>query len=404
MKGKQEGLAPIGGPVWTPVFKILAVVALSGVVISLWRFWVGIGPASGLTDAYPWGSWKILNVIVLTALGSGGYAMALLVYVLNKGMYHPLVRTSILTSAVGYTTGVIALVVDIGRPWNMVNMLRPWEWNLHSVLLEIAVCVTAYLLFLWIEMAEPVLEEWADTGDSRLKVLARKVGPVIDRYFPWIVATAVLLPTLHQSSLGSLFLLAGPRLHPLWQTPFLPLLFLLSCYAMGYAAVVIATNLSALAWKTSLQAKMVSALSRVMGWVLVAFLLIRWTDVVYRGALGSATEGGLYATLFFLESVLLGLPAIGLLTPSVREQPGAVFRLAMLIVLGGGLYRLDAALIGFMPGGSFSYFPSVLELLITLGFVAMALMGYLYFVKRFPILSSPTAGSGGPAPPSSRGA
>jgi len=239
----DEKLEPIGGPLWTPMFRILAVIALSGIIISIWRFWVGIGPASALTDAYPWGSWKILNVIVLTALGSGGYAMALLVYVLNKGLYHPLVRTSILTSAVGYTTGVIALVVDIGRPWNMVNMARPWEWNLHSVLLEIAVCVSAYLLFLWIEMAEPIMEGWAKAKDTRLRVFARKVGPVIDRFFPWIVATAVLLPTLHQSSLGSLFLLAGPRLHPLWQTPFLPLLFLLSCYAMGYAAVVIASSL-----------------------------------------------------------------------------------------------------------------------------------------------------------------
>lgn len=399
MSGGNHRLAPVGGPLWTPVFRILAVVALTGVVISLWRFWVGIGPASALTDAYPWGSWKILNVIILTALGSGGYAMALLVYVLNKGEYHPLVRTSILTSAVGYTTGVIALTVDIGRPWNMVNLLRPWEWNLHSVLLEIAVCVSAYLLFLWIEMADPVLEEWAEAKDTRLRVLARRVGPVIDRYFPWIVATAVLLPTLHQSSLGSLFLLAGPRLHPLWQTPFLPLLFLLSCYAMGYAAVVIATKLSALAWNTPTATRMISALSRVMGWVLLAFLVIRWTDVVYRGALGSTTEGGLYATLFFLETVLLGLPAVGLLTPSVRREPGAVFRLAMLIVLGGGLYRLNASLVGFMPGGNFSYFPSVLELLITFGFVAMAVMGYLYFVKRFPILSERSAPAGGSSTP-----
>lgn len=387
----DEKLAPIGGPLWTPVFRILAVVALSGIVVSLWRFWVGIGPASALTDAYPWGSWKILNVIVLTALGSGGYAMALLVYVLNRGLYHPLVRTSILTSAVGYTTGVIALTVDIGRPWNMVNMARPWEWNLHSVLLEIAVCVSAYLLFLWIEMAEPILEGWAKDRDTRLRMLARRVGPIIDRFFPWIVATAVLLPTLHQSSLGSLFLLAGPRLHPLWQTPFLPLLFLLSCYAMGYAAVVIATSLSALVWKTPPQHKMIAQLSGVMGWVLMAFLFIRWIDVVYRGALGDATGGGMYAVLFFLETGMLGLAAIGLISPGVREDPGAVFRVAILIVLGGGLYRLNASLIGFMPGDGFSYFPSVLELMVTFGFVALGIMAYLYFVKRFPILGERTA-------------
>jgi Ni/Fe-hydrogenase subunit HybB-like protein len=131
---------------------------------------------------------------------------------------------------------------------------------------------------------------------------------------------------------------------------------------------------------------MVAQLSRVMGWVILAFLLIRWVDVIYRGALGSATGGGMYAVLFFLETAMLGLAAIGLISPALREDPGAVFRMAMLIVLGGGLYRLDAALIGFMPGDGFSYFPSVLELLVTFGFAAMGVMAYLYFVKRFPIL------------------
>jgi Ni/Fe-hydrogenase subunit HybB-like protein len=135
-----------------------------------------------------------------------------------------------------------------------------------------------------------------------------------------------------------------------------------------------------------------------MGWVLVAFLFIRWIDVVYRGALGEAVGGGMYATLFFLETGLLGLASIGLISPALREEPGAVFRMAMLIVVGGGLYRLDAALIGFMPGDGFSYFPSVLELLVTFGFVAMGIMAYLYFVKRFPILGERTP-AGQPARP-----
>lgn len=383
---QDERLAAVGGPLWTPVFKVLAIVAISGVIVSLWRFWVGIGPASALTDAYPWGSWKILNVIVLTALGSGGYALALLVYVLNKGMYHPLVRTAILTSAVGYTTGVIALVVDIGRPWNMVNMARPWEWNLHSVLLEIAVCVSAYMIFLWLEMGEPIIEGWAQAKDTRLRAVARKIGPYVHKYFPWVIATAVLLPTLHQSSLGSLFLLAGPRLHPLWQTPFIPLLFLLSCYAMGYAAVVIATYLSAYVWDTDPHHRMVAKLSKVMAWVLVVFLVIRWADVLNRLSVAEIFGSGTYTWLFLIETMFLAVPGLALLSMKVRGDPGSSFRMAMIIVVGGGLYRLNAALIGFMPGDGFSYFPSVLELTITFGFVAMGTMGYLYFVKRFPIL------------------
>jgi Ni/Fe-hydrogenase subunit HybB-like protein len=386
----HEDLRPVGGTLWTPVFKILLVVALLGVVLSMYRFVAGIGATSAMNDGYAWGSWKVLNVIVLTALGSGGYAMALIVYVLNKGRYHPLVRTAILTSALGYTTGAIALTVDIGRPWNMFQMGMPWQWNLHSVLFEIAICVSLYLVFLWIEMAQPIIEHWsAETKKpTGLKALAVKVGPWIERYFVWIVATAILLPTMHQSSLGSLFLLAGPRLNPLWQTPFLPLLFLLSCYTVGYAAVVLASKLSALAWNTPVDWKMLSSLSRVMAWVLGLFLVVRWLDVIYRGALLSPAAEGMYRYLFYTETLLLLMPAVVLQIRKLREDPGTNMRMAIMIVVGGCLYRLDAALIGFMPGTHFRYFPSVIELLITLGFVAMGVAGYIYFVKRFPILAA----------------
>jgi len=387
---QEENLQPVGGRLWTPVFRILLAVALLGVVLSLYRFVAGIGATSAMNDGYAWGSWKVLNVIVLTAVGSGGYAVALIVYVLNKGRYHPLVRTAILTSALGYTTGAIALTVDIGRPWNMFQMGMPWQWNLHSVLFEIAICVSLYLVFLWIEMAQPIIEYWTEEEEDPkgIKRLAVKVGPWIERYFVWIVATAILLPTMHQSSLGSLFLLAGPRLNPLWQTPFLPLLFLLSCYAVGYAAVVLASEFSALAWDTAVDWKMLSNLSRIMAWVLGAFLVVRWLDVIYRGALLAPEAQGMYRYLFYTETILLLLPAIGLQFRKLREDPSMNVRMAIMIVVGGCLYRLDAALIGFMPGTHFKYFPSVIELMITFGFVAMSIVGYIYFVKRFPILAS----------------
>lgn len=384
---RDEHMEPVGGTLWTPFFKFLLVLVLIGIVLSAYRFVAGIGATSAMNDGYAWGSWKVLNVIVLTALGSGGYAMALIVYVLNHGKYHPLVRTAILTSVLGYTTGVIALTVDIGRPWNMFQMSRPWEWNMHSVLLEIAICVSLYLVFLWLEMFQPIVEHWSRKEQEGIKALVVKIGPFLERYFVWIVATAILLPTLHQSSLGSLFLLAGPRLNALWQTPLLPLLFLLSCYAVGYAAVVIAAKLSTLAWNTRVDHRMLASLSRVMAWVLGAFLVIRWADVIYRGALSSPDAEGMYRYLFYTETLLLLFPTIVLSVPRFRRDPGINMRMAIFIVLGGGLYRLNAALIGFMPGTHFAYFPSVIELMITLGFVAMAVAGYIYFVKRFPILA-----------------
>ena len=392
MSHHDEHYAPVGGRIATRPFLILTAFFALTLAVVAWRFAVGLGPATALSDGYPWGAWKVFNVIVLTALGSGGYAAALLVYVLNRGRYHPLVRTAILTSALGYTTGVIALGVDIGRPWNFYRLAVFPGWNLHSVLLEVAVCITIYVLFLWIEAAPPFLETWAQRPAGRLKAFAVKVTPALDAAFPWVLAMAIVLPSMHQSSLGSLFLLAGYKVHPLWQTPLLPRLFLVSCWALGIATVIIVSLLSSLAWKRPLHMEMMRPLARVMAWLLLALAALRLADVIWRGAISYvfAFAFETYSVLFLIEMVLLVAPALYILVrPSIRA--GALLRAAIGAAVGGGLYRLDASLIAYRPPGHWQYFPSVLELIVSLGFVGLAVLAYLYIVKRFPILAAPAA-------------
>lgn len=389
MSAHDERLAPVGGRILTPTFVAVGVFSAFAMLVVLWRFVVGIGGVSALNDGYSWGSWKVFNVIVLTALGSGGYATAVLVYFLNRQRYHGLARVAIVTSVLGYTTGVLALGMDIGRPWNFWVILKVWEWNLHSVLLEIAVCVSLYLVFLWIEMAMPVAEHWKSAAPRPwLRDWAERMHRWLERGFPWIVAMAILLPTMHQSSLGSLFLLAGPRLHPLWNTDFLPLLFLLSAFFMGWATVVMVAQLSAMAWKRPMDMPLLAAISRIMGWVIVGFLALRWADILWRGALGSALAADRFALVFLVEMTLLVAAAAGLLAAPLARRPDRLFRLAMAVAAGGSLYRLNSSLIGFLPGEHWSYFPSVLEMVISLGFVGLAVVGYQLIVKHFPILAA----------------
>lgn len=388
MSGHKDYVTPVGGPLWTPAMKVLTAIFGIAMLLVVWRFFVGIGPASALNDGYPWGSWKILNVIVLTALGSGGYALAFVVYALNRGKYHPLVRTAILTSVLGYTTGVVALGMDIGRPWNFWRVVMPWQWNIHSPLLEIAVCISAYLIFLWIEMAMPMFERWAQEPASRMRNFSIGATRIIEKYFPYILGMAIILPSMHQSSLGSLFIISGPRVHALWQTPLLPLLFLLSCFLMGYSAVVIASMLSSVAWKRPLEFSMLRQLSGVMGIVIATFLVVRIADLAWRGALGATVALDGYSLWFLLELALLGFATYVLLARRRTLTPSGLFRTAVVVALGGTVYRLGPSLIGFMPGAHWSYFPSVIEMTITLGFVALAIMGYIYTVKRFPILTA----------------
>jgi Ni/Fe-hydrogenase subunit HybB-like protein len=392
MTAHHEKLEPVGGPLFTKPFVALCLLAVVGMALVVWRFFVGLGPATALSDGYPWGVWKVFNVIVLTALGSGGYATALLVYVLNRGKYHPLARTAILTSVLGYTFGVIALGVDIGRPWNFYNALFLWQWNLHSVLLEVAMCISTYVIFLWIEMAPPFLEKWAAGPMNRLKRLAMWGTPKLDLSYPFIVAMAILLPSMHQSSLGSLFLLAGPRVHPLWQTPLLPLLFLLSCWFLGYSCVVIVSLLSSYVWNRPFEIRMIGSLSRVMAWVILAFVVVRFIDIGYRGHTDLAFTLDFYGSFFLLETVLLVVSAFGLLSTESLDEPGWIMRMAMMVAVGGSLYRLDTGITAFMPGSNWSYFPSVIELIIVFAFMAMCGIVYIYIVKRFAILPA-----GGPA-------
>jgi Ni/Fe-hydrogenase subunit HybB-like protein len=386
MSARAAETAPVDGVILTRPFKVLAGLFAAALVVVAYRFVYGVGSVTALSDAYAWGVWKPFSVIVLTAMASGGYAFAVMVYVLNRGRYHHLARTALLTSALGYTTGVMTLGVDIGRPWNFYQIPFVWNWNLHSVLLEVTVCITLYVIVMWLELSPPFLEAGRTSNHAGLRRMSTAWLPRINRAFPWIVALAVVLPSMHQSSLGSLFLLAGPRIHPLWQTPLVPLLFLLSCYFMGFAAVALVSLLSSLAWGRPKETRMLGSVMHVGAWIALAFLVIRVADVFWRQQAALLLQPTVYAALFWAEALLVGIPALLLLSRAARANATTLFRLCIVIAIGGGLYRLDTSLVAFMPGENFGYFPSVLEMVVSAGFMALAILGYLFIVKRFSIL------------------
>jgi Ni/Fe-hydrogenase subunit HybB-like protein len=379
--------APIGGELWTRSFKFLAALATLGVLLTLWRYLQGLGATTALNDGHPWGIWIAFDVVTGTALGCGGYAVAILVYLLNKGQYHPLVRSGILTSALGYTLAGMAIAIDVGRYWNIYRVqFFFWQWNLHSALLEVALCVTVYAGVLWIEMAPAIFERWRDGANPALCRLASRTLPVLDRFMIYIVALAVLLPTMHQSTLGTIMILAGHKVHPLWQTQLLPLLFLLSVCGMGYAVVVFESTLASWLLGRKFETKMLAALARIMAYVTLAFLLMRFADLGYRGALGLVFTSGYLGFFFLLETALFLVPSLMAFNPKVAENAGHLFQIAMMLLLGGALYRFDTYLVAFNPGPGRAYFPAVPELFITVGLVSIEIMAYIYFIRRFPIL------------------
>jgi Ni/Fe-hydrogenase subunit HybB-like protein len=306
--------------------------------------------------------------------------MAILVYILNRWEYHPLVRSAVLTSAFGYTLAGVAIFLDIGRYWNAYHLFLPWYVNFNSVLVEVALCIGAYVVVLWLEVTPTVLEGYPQSYDA--KVLRRR----IERWLPIIVAFGVLLPTMHQSSLGAMMIIAGQKVSPLWQTGWLPLFFLLSAIAMGYAVTLFESILSSLFFNRPFETHIIGRIGGVMAWIIGVYLILRFGDLALRGQFGLLAKGDINSVMFIVENLCFVGAFILTVFKSLRSSLRWLFVAAVLMLLAGAIYRFDTYLVGFNPGAGWRYFPALPEILITIGIVAIELMAYLYFVKRYPVL------------------
>ncbi len=382
---------PVKGSFLTPAIKLMLVLWGLGTVAGLYRFTHGLGAATAMNDGYPWGLWIAFDVVVGTGLASGGYAMALLVFVFNKGRYHPLVRPALVTSFLGYSVAGVAVAFDLGRFWNMWRIpLTPFDWNGTSVLLEVALCMMAYTGVLFLELSPALLERWADSGKPERAALARAWLPRVERALPFVVALGLVLPTMHQSSLGSLLLVAGTKLHGLWHTGLLPLLFLLTAVGMGYAIIYFEAIFSAVAFGRPLETRLLGRLGVFVAGVILAFVVIRFGGLFAAGRLGLTFRSGVQSFFFWGETLLFLAAAWLFMQQGSRANAAGQLQAALLALFAGSLYRIDAFLTGFNPGDNWIYFPSLPELFVTLGLVATETMAYVWIVRKFPILAGVT--------------
>lgn len=368
--------APLGGKLLTPTTAILGLLALVAVAILAVRFIYGIGAVTAINDGYPWGIWIAYDVVIGSALACGGFAMALLVYIFNRGQYHPLVRPALLASMFGYTLAGVSVIFDLGRYWNFWHIFWPRFVQVNSVMFELAVCVTAYVLVMWIEFTPAFLE-----GFGMLE-LRRKLNKAM--FF--FIGLGVLLPTMHQSSLGSVLVIFGPQLNPLWQTPLLPLFYLVSAVCMGFAMVIFEACLSSVGFRRGAEVDILSGIARLLSWLVAGYLVVRLVDLVVRDALPLAFTQGFKSLMFWFENALFGLTAWLLRTPQGRRSPRTLFLTAVAMVLAGSVYRLDCYLIGYSKAPGWHYFPSLPELLVTIGLISAEILGYIAFVRFLPVL------------------
>jgi len=221
--------------------------------------------------------------------------------------------------------------------------------------------------------------------------------PRLNKVLIFFIVLGITLPTMHQSSLGSLLLIASTKLHPLWHTGFLPLLFLINCIFIGYAIAILESLISSYSFDRPYEIEELSGLAGLVPYVTVIWLSVVVGDLVQRGQIGAALRGDFYSGFFMAEFLLVAVGSLLLFSRRLRRSPRWLFVSASLIVLGGALYRFNVYLIGFNPGKGWRYFPSFAEVMVTVGIVALEILGYKVFVALFPVL--PNTVVHGPALP-----
>ncbi|MHC1742827.1 MAG: NrfD/PsrC family molybdoenzyme membrane anchor subunit [Syntrophobacteraceae bacterium] len=388
--------AALRAPFWTPGVLVMVAFITTAFFFIIARYTGGLRAVTHLSDAYPWGLWIGIDVATGVALAAGGFTSAALAHVFGRHAYESVTRPALLTAVLGYTFVSLALLVDIGRSWTIWHPLVYRQGN--SVLFEVAMCVVIYLHVLYIEFIPIVAEQYKGRVQlpGPLSVLNRPVDALItvaDRILDkvmWVfILAGVVLSCMHQSGLGSLLLIAPTKVHPLWYTPILPLLFLLSAIAVGFPMIIVENGLAAASFRLQDESGVLSKLSRFTIVLLGIYMLMKLGDIVVRGAHVYLFDGSVQSRAFIVE-MLVGViaPWCMLLSERVRGSRRALFIASALIVGGVALNRVNVFVVSFTPPyAETSYFPSIGEIAITAGFIAALMLTYRILVTYLPILS-----------------
>jgi formate dehydrogenase iron-sulfur subunit len=427
----------------SPGKTILFFLVALGAILTLIRFIGGLGTVTNLNDGYPWGLWIGFDILAGIALAAGGFVTAGVVHIFGGRKYHALARPAILTAFLGYLLFIVALIIDLGRPWNIWRVLI--HWNHHSPMFEVAWCVTLYTFVLALEFVPAVLEKfrltkiqaiwntavpwliifmvtlftlamsgawlWASAVFAVLliwEMLMRKGVMPRDQVMPILLIMAgIIFSTMHQSSLGSLFLIVPHKLHMLWYSPILPLLFFVSAVMVAPAMVILEGLLSAKVYRREPELHLLRGLASALPYLLGIYLLLKLGDLIGKGAAGEIFRTSSQAVGLWLELLLILVPLIFLLTPEIKNTKAGLLWSSVLVILGIVVNRFNIAVTGITVKTGWAasesaplqvpipettviqpfatYYPSWMEFAITLGVVAAGLLVYDYVVKNFPV-------------------
>ena len=352
--------------------KFLIVLVSMAALASMVRFIFGLGVTTNLNDTFPWGLWISFDVVTAVPLAAGAFTLGAIVHCFHIKKLEPLVRPAIVTGFLGYSLVCVGLLLDLGQPQ------RGWHtmvyWNPHSPMFEVSMCIMAYTTVLFLEFLSPVCEKFGYHLPLRL---LRTIE------MPLVVAAASI-STLHQSSLGTFFLIAVDKLHPLWYNPLLPLLFWVSAMCAGISIITVEATMSHKWMGQPDESELLETLAKILPYVLAVYLTIRLFSL-FALSEGPFFDRPVLVVLFAVEIVAgVLVPLVMLMNYSVREHNRLRSTAAWLVIFGVVLNRFNVSMFGMMEKGTM-YYPSFIESIVTIGIIAAHVLFFVLIAKYFPI-------------------
>jgi len=356
----------------------LILLTLIGVGLAVYRLVVGLGPTTNLNDHYPWGLWITIDLFLIPVAGAA-FTISLISYFLGREDYHSVIRPAVLAGFIGYGIVGILLFMDIGR-WNrFYNIFIPGWINLHSFLEEISLCVTLYTGILILEVAPVFLERWGYKAPVRW----------IERGIFVIAGAGIVLSMLHQSSLGSLFLLMPHKLHPLWWTPALPLLFYLQAVYTGLGTTAIVIRIIWRALKLPINRELFRRIGQAMSINLMLFAAIKVGDWMGAGEIPLLLQPDIFGLIAWLQFLIGIVLPLGILLSKLVGHTAGPFWAGVFVLIGTFIDRLMISWVGLAEPSPVTYFPSWIEIMITIGMIAGGFLLYGAVVRYFKIFPEP---------------
>ena len=396
----HENVAPIDNKFFTGGVKVLFTFMIVGLSFGLYRIFYGLGAITNLSNQYPLGLWIGVDVASGVALAAGGFTTGALVYIFHREHYHAVIRPALLTAMLGYAFVVIGLIFDIGRWYRIWHPALPMMWQGDSVLFEVAMCVMIYLSVLYIEFIPIVAERFI--GKVKFPGVFSVLNEPIDKLLRFLdftlektmfifIIAGVVLSCLHQSSLGTLMVIAPYKLHPLYWSFLSPLFFLSSAIAVGYPMVIFESMIAAKSFGRKPEMEVLTPLAKFIPYLLGIYIALKIGDMIYRGTYVYLFEGSIQSQMFWLEFGLLTIvPFFLFLSSEVRRSPLGLFLASTMYIVGVVLNRCAVFFIAYQPPyAEKAYFPALGEFALTAGLIATLIVAYRALVTIFPILPSP---------------